>query len=69
MTLRDWLSRERRPEYSGKNARNTLRALVPLGEPAPALFGLAIACRTPDVKRLLFDAARKVRAKTAEKNS
>ena len=62
MTLRGWLTRERRREYSGINARNTLRALVPLGEPGPALFGLAVSCQTPDVKRILFQAARKVRA-------
>lgn len=29
MTLRDWLARERQPHYSGINARQTLKAMVP----------------------------------------
>lgn len=28
MTLRDWLAQERQPEYSGINARQTLRNMV-----------------------------------------
>lgn len=59
MTLKQWLARERLPEYSGINARATLRLLVPISEASHAYFHLGIRLTRRDMKSLAFQWARK----------
>lgn len=62
MTLRDWLVRERRPDRSGINARQTLQRLGARNTTAArAIFGLAVESRAPDIKRALFKSARTIK--------
>ncbi len=64
MTLKDWLARERRREYSGINARQTLKRLGRTNQTAyGAVFGLAVTMRSPDIKRLQFKCAREIKAR------
>ncbi len=51
MTLKDWLSKNRNPEYLGVNARDWLKRLG--GRPLD-LFNLAVNMRSPDIKHTVF---------------
>lgn len=58
MTLKQWLRRERRPEYSGINARQTLRAMVPAVPRSHAIFHAGIAIRDRKTRNIFMSAAR-----------
>lgn len=58
MTLKQWLNIERLPEYSGINARATLRRMCVERPFRVKLFNLAINTRDIPLKRILFRMAR-----------